>query len=462
MNFTFVIRSLRLRHSFVRSRALFIIFNCLWIILIGGGCTTYAQRVTQIRAAYYENGIASADTLLSTAIQKDRVNADVLKLDQAMIQLASGHAQEAEQTLREVRDRFDALEETSLSEKTLSYLTDDTRRAYAGEDYEKVLIRSFLALSNLMHDGGDAEAYCLQMIDKQEQVIAAGANAKGENPKQSYPRVAFAPYLRGVLRESTHNSYDDAQRSYAAVLNWQPAFLSARNDLQRATTGRHSAPGNGVLYVFTLVGRGPYKEAVSEIPSSASLLIAGEILSSVGNNTVTPNVAAIQVPHLVATENDIQSVAVHVGPQPVGDTETVTDVTQLAINQHTAIYPSIVARAVARRCVKKGLLYGTKEATGSNRNTLSSVAIDMAGIVWEATENPDTRCWGLLPDKIQVLRVELPAGEHSITLRAVANNGGLSRSPVTQQVRIGDSRNTYLLATFPHAQLVGKALVSEP
>ena len=207
---------------------------------------------------------------------------------------------------------------------------------------------------------------------------------------------------------------------------------------------------------------GPYKQAMSEIPSSASLLIAGEILSAVGNNSVTPNVAAIQVPQLVAADSDIQAVAVQVGPQPVGNTETITDVTQLAINQHRAIYPRIVARAVARRCVKKGLLYGTKEATGANRGSISSVALDVAGIVWEASESPDTRCWGLLPDKIQVLRIELPAGEHDITLRAIAPNGGLSRSHATQRIRIGDGRNTYLMATFPSSQLVGKMLVSEP
>ena len=31
-------------------------------------------------------------------------------------------------------------------------------------------------------------------------------------------------------------------------------------------------------------------------------------------------------------------------------------------------------------------------------------------MAWEASEAADTRCWGLLPDKIQVLRIELPAG----------------------------------------------------
>ena len=43
---------------------------------------------------------------------------------------------------------------------------------------------------------------------------------------------------------------------------------------------------------------------------------------------------------------------------------------------------------------------------------MTSVALDIAGIAWEATEAADTRCWGLLPEKIQVLRIELPAGRH--------------------------------------------------
>ena len=37
-----------------------------------------------------------------------------------------------------------------------SMLTDDTARAYAGEDYEKVLVRAMLSISNLMSGGGDA------------------------------------------------------------------------------------------------------------------------------------------------------------------------------------------------------------------------------------------------------------------------------------------------------------------
>ena len=47
-------------------------------------------------------------------------------------------------------------------------VTDDTHTAYAGEDYEKVLIRAMLSLSNLMVDGTDSLAYAHQVMQKQQ------------------------------------------------------------------------------------------------------------------------------------------------------------------------------------------------------------------------------------------------------------------------------------------------------
>ena len=86
--------------------------------------------------------------------------------------------------------------------------------------------------------------------------------------------------------------------------------------------------------------------------------------------------------------------------------------------------------------------------------------MDVAGVVWEATESADTRCWGLLPDQIQVLRLELPAGEHRIGLRPVGGLAAWTRS-TRPSVRIADGRNTYLLATFADGRLIGKILASE-
>jgi hypothetical protein len=67
-----------------------------------------------------------------------------------------------------------------------------------------------------------------------------------------------------------------------------------------------------------------------------------------------------------------------------------------------------------------------------------------------------------LPDKIQVVRLELPAGEHQLTLRPLDHGGRPYGQPTMQPVTVSDGRNTYVLASFPSSRLVGKVLVSRP
>ncbi|MBN1908656.1 MAG: hypothetical protein JW818_02860 [Pirellulales bacterium] len=423
------------------------------------GCASHVDRLREARERFHAGDLAGASDALDRQLKRSRTDSDALLLDKAVVELASGRPDQAEQTLRGVRDRFDYLEQTSAGEKALSMVTDDNREAYAGEDYEKILLRAFLALANLMDDGQDANAYALQVGQKQEQIIQAAADAQGNNPKAGYKRVALGAYVNGILREETHVDYDDVARAMVRVVSWEPEFRPGRVDLQRAQSGHHSQTGHGVLYAFTLVGQGPYKEEVAEEPSSAALLVADRIISHNGEHTLPPTIAPIKVPRVVLPYNAIRSVGVSVEGQPAGQTETITDVGRLAVQQYEAVYPEVVGRAVARRVLKKGIVFGAKEATGVEKHSLASFALDAAGVAWEATETADTRCWGLLPDRIQVLRIELPAGQHRIGLQPLGPNGPIGAVAETV-VPIADGRNTYLLATFPHDRLVGQILVS--
>ena len=439
-------------------------FRWLWLTVITAmaGCSSYADRLRDVRTEFYSGNLVAAEKFVDKELPKKRraKEADVLKLERAMIELSSGNPATAERTLREVRDRFDFLEQKDLAEGAASYLTDDTHRAYAGEDYEKVLIRAFLALSNLMHDGGDANAYALQVNDKQRQIIDAAGNDADKNPKLTYKHVALGAYVSGMLREATHRDYDDAKRSIQLVANWEPEFASAKQDLERITNGRHSAPGNGVLYVFTLVGRGPYKEERYEQPTQAALLIVDHILSAIGKHSVTPTFAPVKVPVVVVPPNRVQSVSVSIDGKPAGLTETITDVGELATQQYAAIFPHVLARTVVRRSVKKGSLYAAKEF-GQVNNPLGELAIDAVGVAWEATESADTRCWGLLPNKIQVRRIELPAGTHQLALQPASASGQPLGAAHQTKLRIVDGGNAYVLANFPSTTLVGKLLVSQ-
>ena len=180
--------SASLRPRLIESAALrnrFCILVPLLVILVAGqsGCATHADRLTSIRGAYYGGRIAKARNIVSEALDEREQDRDVLKLERAMVELAEGNPQQAERTLREVRDSFDFLEQKDIGESVLANFKDDNQLAYSGEDYEKVLIRCFLALSSLMHDGIDAEAYALQVADKQRQIIHAGTDEEGNNPK---------------------------------------------------------------------------------------------------------------------------------------------------------------------------------------------------------------------------------------------------------------------------------------
>ncbi|MDA1051643.1 MAG: hypothetical protein O3C40_14335 [Planctomycetota bacterium] len=429
------------------------------IVVALAGCSSHAHRVRDARHAYFSNDLSAATSLLEEAESHRPRERDCLILDRAMVALAQGAPADAESLLRDVRNRFDHLEQKDVAESSLAMLTDDTAKAYAGEDYEKVMIRAMLALSNLMQDGSDAVAYCLQVDQKQREISERAAAASPGGKPPSIANVAVGAYLRGVVQEESHLHYDDAERAFATVASWEPRFEPVKLDLARARSGVHSDSGNGVVYVFALVGRGPYKEEVLAAATSDALLIADRIVSAVGPRTLPPTIAPVKVPAIVVPANAIDSVAVDVNGRAAALTQTVTDVGRLAVAQFEAEKQEILARAIVRRVLKKAAVYATKDALAVN-DGLTNLAFDAAGVVWEATEKADTRCWGLLPETIQVLRLELPAGTHQLTLRP-ARLGRPIGAAHTTAVEVLDGRNTYVLASFPTQNLVGKILISQ-
>jgi len=431
------------------------------LVLVSSGCATHVSRVHDAHLAFSQGELDRSLELLDRAANKAESSRDCATLDQAVVHLVSGRTDDAEQLLRGVRDRFEHLEQNSLAERGLSWVTDENALAYSGEDYEKVLIHAFLALSDLMHQGGDATAYCLQLDQKQRAIIERGGGTEADNPKLAYQQVAFGAYLRGVLHEASHLNYDDAERCYAQAASWEPDFRAVKYDFVRVRSGVHSQPGNGVVYVFALVGRGPYKVPEKVEASQAALAIAETILFASGNRKLPPIVPPIQVPRIVVPQNAIDSVHVAVNGDSTGQTQTVTDVGRLAVAQQAAVFDHIVARAVARRAFKLGATTAAKEVLEVGKeNTLASLGLDLMGLIWEASERADTRGWGLLPETIQVHRIELPAGEHEITLNAL-QQGNLAGPAYSQRVMVENGRDTYLLACFPDKQLVGQILTSE-
>lgn len=423
------------------------------------GCSTHAHRLQQPRQLFYSNQLLEAHQQLDKLAEKKRRSDNtVVELDLAMVELLAGNPSSAEQRLRDVRDRWDHLEQDSAVESATSILTDDQRKSYSGEDYEKLLVRVFLALSSLMRDGVDAESYTLQTIEKFEDLREAAQTKWGDDVLPAYQVPPIAHYLRGILRESTFTNYDDALRAYQMTESLLPGAPFVLADIERVTSGVHSQRGHGVVYVIAMVGRGPYKVERAAQATSDALLIADRIVSAVGKYSVPPTLAPVKVPEIVSPGLPFEVVGVQVAGVPVATTQTLTDLNYLATQTFRAKLPSVMARAVARRVVKKSAVYVAKDQLNASA-PLASLAMDGLGVAWEATESADTRCWGLLPREIQIARMELPTGTHLLELEPVTNGHAVGRKTACE-VRVSDGGNSYILGYWPDATPIGQILVN--
>jgi len=431
------------------------------------GCASHVDRVVTVRNDFYAGRLEEARAQVQDLRDKHKADEDVFDLDRAMIELCAGHPKESERILRRVRDDFDKYEQKSAKEIATSMLTDDTKISYAGEDHEKILVRTFLALSNLMGDGGDAHAYALQIGAKQQELAEKSlktmeaSTPEGEPPPTGpeLPQVALGPYVRAMLNEESSLDAHEVVRAREMVVSYVPDFRDGEQDLERAREDTTCEPDHGVIYLFTMVGRGPIKEESEDIPTQVALLIADQIISALGKQTLPPTLAPVKVAKVVRRPNRIQAVVANLDGAQVGTTATLVDVGELAEAHYEARYNQILAMAVARRTIKKGAIYAAKEQLGAESNPFADIALTLGGIAWEASEAADTRCWGLLPEKIQVLRIEAAIGTRSLKLQAADAHGAYG-APETVDVEVHEQRNTYVLANFPDGQLVGQVLVS--
>ncbi|TVQ00886.1 MAG: hypothetical protein EA381_06630 [Planctomycetaceae bacterium] len=409
-----------------------------------GGCRSLTHGVERARGAYHLGRFDAAHAELTKIADGRTPRAPAAALDLAMVEIASGKAEQAIKRLRKLRDDFEDPSLTAPVGDLASLIADDNVRQYRPSGYEQVMIRSMLALSSLAVGDGDADSYALQ-AQMFQQDLARQAESRGLKLSQDvYQPLALAPYLRGVLRESTMRDYDDAIRAYEQVTHLRPSFAPAALDIQRCVNGIHSPPDHGALYVIALVGRGPVLDEVSAEATTTALQIASQVYSIAEHERwMLPNLVSIKVPEVRIPYSPAAAVSLDSSGVWLGATQPLVDVGEMAVRQSEAEMPWTLARAVARRVAKEVAVSQTAKAaglTGGGREIARFASVNLISL----GEHADTRCWGLLPREVQVLRAELPVGTHQLGMRVVDASGRALGVQSKTDVRIENGRNTYV------------------
>ncbi len=136
---------------------------------------------------------------------------------------------------------------------------------------------------------------------------------------------------------------------------------------------------------------------------------------------------------------------------------TIVNMNDVARASYEANRDREIAEAIVRRVTKKGTIYVLKEAQNVHRNSLVDLGVNVAGVAWEALEKADTRSWRLLPNRIDVARIELPAGQWSTGVQVRA--WGNAAQSVSVPTYVQDGRNTYVVCIIPKHAVAGHILV---
>ncbi|MCA9060028.1 MAG: hypothetical protein KDA85_16085, partial [Planctomycetaceae bacterium] len=376
---------------------------------------------------------------------------------------------------------------------------------YSARDFERHMILNMLMLSSLMTGGQDTYAYSQQASSRAAEIrtqLAAAARQSQPSPGEtdasaassqiqtaaweppsaailmadgSDEPLALAMYLTAMLQSESPTRHAETTAALNDLSVWNRRYSNAIGDPAETRMGTTSTPGHGTLHVLAFVGQAPEWVPEPAEPTSAALLVADRILTVTGKHTLPPTIAPVTIGRPQTVGRAIPSSTIHcrltheqtsagdVIPAAQRTTESLPEFLPLVDLQATAEASyhehrdEEIGRAIARRIVKKGTVYVLKETQQVVRNSFVDLAINIAGIMWEATERPDTRAWRMLPARIDLSSVELPQGTWNAELRTDASMGGTSAYHLP--VHIQDGRNTLVICFIPDGKLAGNLLV---
>ncbi len=371
------------------------------------GCGDYKSRTADARQAFYSGDFARSAEIYAGKRRGERRDRLLYYLDAGMACHAAKQYELSNKFFAKADEFIEELNfSTGAGSQAAAVVTDDRALPYVGEEFEDVLVNAFAALNYLMAGGPKAAEEALIECRRLDWKLREFAELK----KRKYLQNAFARYLSGVAYEMDREP-NDAYIDYKTVHKLRPDFEPVRADLVRLARrlgfadeaeewekqfgikyDRAAETGTGELVLFYQCGRAPVKTQREE-------LLDLPVYEKYGFVERRAEVAAAGLP-------------------PVR-TQVIEDIEATAIKTLEDRMAPIVARRLASLGLKTAAAVGVRQVV--KKKSKDSGLADLAGILTfellKAMDKADTRCWLTLPANVQVARLRLPAGVHTVEVR---------------------------------------------
>lgn len=398
-------------------------------IIILPGCATYSSGFAKV-----ESSTASRD--LDGAVK----SLDELKLtgaDEALHHLNKGALLRMQGKFAESNKHFDVaksmaeqLNAISVTEQAGSVLVNDTLKAYEGLPSEQLMMYAYKALNYLQMSETDSAAVEARQFDVKQGLIAK------KYSNANYLSGAFVRYLNGMVYEavgetdSARIEMEKAVEGYKAQNSGFPVPPALLADMARLKARK---PASAEIVFILQNGLGPsLTETVHRVPNPNPQ--SGSALLSLA----VPKFSRRSVP---VARVEIRSSATS------ATTEIVEDVNSIAEKSLSDRLPAIIARGVARMVVKNIAAKKTKENSAQlgTFGFLANIAVDVGTAV---SERADTRTWSLLPGQINMARLALPAGTHTVTATYYSPSGGILATREYKDIPVKTGQKSFVSDYF--------------
>ncbi len=395
------------------------------------GCATFSDTISTT-----ERALVRQDPKLALATYEKRKpgSADrvLYLMNVGMLQRMNGDYDASIRTLQQAKALIENLRAVSLREQALSLVVNDATKAFIGDDYEQVMVHTYLALDYLqLHRLDDARVEVLQ-VDVLLRQLAEGTKSK-------YVEDAFARYLAGMIYEE-EGEWSDAMIAYRKAYDAYKAQQSRygvevpeplRHDLIRLAdkmgltdeaqryrdefgikdTLSEEALSNGGELIFI------FQSGLSPIKREKAIM---------ANNPNTGRLIRLAMPeYQVRRQPDVHA-RISLDDKSAR-TFPAENIDAIAVNSLADHMPLILARTLARAVAKDRIAKEASDRGGAQGAgpSLLGVVVNLANTL---TERADTRSWFTLPSQIGVARLPVPPGRYRGRIEILRSNGTVLQS----------------------------------
>lgn len=444
--------------------------RALAVVLVLGvlaGCSTYANQSMRIRAHADEGDLAGA---LAEVRKEAGDDPDVLALlQEGLLAYYTSDYPASEAAFGVAAEKIDEQFTKSISNEALAFLSNDQSRPYDGYPGEQALLHVYAALAYLADGHRNAALVEARAASSQLEQLE-----KVRQERKAYTRDAFAEWIAAMLYAEDDDAnaclvscrralsaYEESSEAWGQPIpesflddycRWADrfGFGEERRELEEKYGERGPAadPLRRDEGEVVLIYESGWVDHLLEQRVSFPILESDRFddqdewattmaMRGPRGVYVAPHGVKVKYwltvawPVVASTQSDLVAARLEANDR-AAETEPVHDV--------SAIFRLTFEEGAGRRAVRtiaRGLAkYAAVEAIDDKDDTGRQVMSAIANIFAAGTEVADTRSWTMLPDRIHVARLRLPAGTHDLRVEVLDSRGSVARQLQYEAVEV--------------------------